>query len=666
MTQLSDFEIDIQTKLLRATFLKNLMFCQKFMPEIYQLYKDYKPQKSKLTFDHNGEVNIVSNGNLVYLEFPKDSSKKQVDAYFKTPRQFASSITFSDKPVYEHEYQLNKLYKKRILLAGDDNSYISKAPAEQMDFLVMIGIGMGYHVEELMQRTNVKQLYIWEPDKDVFYCAMHIIDLSLINAHCINLSGSLTIKIGGNENQFVNEIYTSLQASGVYNMSRLYMYRHYHSEKTDDGFKNLSQLCYRLLGGLGFFEDEIISISHTLTAVDKKLPLLKAPTAFQNKIKDTPVFIIGNGPSLDEHLKYIKENNNNAIIFSCGTAIKAILDAGIIPDFHIEMERVAAQYEWLDQVGHKDKLKTITSITLNNVYSKFYSLFKASYIIAKPKDGGMDFLYEYIDKDIYPGVYACNPTVTNAAAAIAIRLGFKQLYLFGVDFGFKDESKHHAANSMHNQKDYHGYKAKVNSAFSVKGNFCDEVFTTQIFDSARGSLEMLLEAYSSVKCFNCSDGAYIQLTTAEKIKDINPLISIDNKKEKLALLLKGAFSNEIYNELDFVRLFEEKLSPLKQIIDELRNSCKNEIEDRVQLSLLFGNQYQYIYQFHNKPETEIFFRFISGTLNYFQTTIMVNVFYFPELTDRKQYIRWSLDLFEQHLNWLFDELKNYYNKPSKY
>jgi len=666
MPQLSDFELDIQTKLLRATFLKNLAFCQEFMPEIHQLYQNYQPKETKLTFDHNGEVNIVNKGSLLYLDFPKDNSKKQVEAYFKTPRQFASSISFSEKASYEHEKQLKKLYDKRISLAKDDESYIFKAPTEQMDFLVMIGIGMGYHVEELMQRTKIKHLYIWEPDKDVFFCALHTMDLSLINSHCIDISGSLTIKIGGNENQFVNEIYTSLQTSGVYNMSRLYMYRHYHSEQTDQGFKNLSLLCYRLITGIGFFEDEIISISHTLTAVDKKLPLLKAPAAFLNQIKDTPVFIIGNGPSLDEHLEYIKENNNNAIIFSCGTAIKAILDAGIVPDFHIEMERVAAQYEWLDHVGHKDKLKNITCITLNNVYSKTHLLFKESYMVAKPKDGGMDFLYEYIDKEIYPGVYACNPTVTNAAAAIAIRLNFKQLYLFGVDFGFKDESKHHAANSMHNQKDYHGYKAKVKSAFAVKGNFCDEVLTTQIFDSARGSMEMLFEAYSSVQCYNCSDGAHIQLTTPESIENINKFISIDNKQDKLTFLLKEAFSRDIYNNRNFTQLFEEKLNPLEQIIGELRGSCKGEVEGRVELSLLFGNQYQYIYQFHNKPESEIFFRFISGTLNYFQTTIMSNVFYFSDPSARKQYIRWALDLFEQHLSWLFDELKNYYNKPSKY
>ncbi len=34
--------------------------------------------------------------------------------------------------------------------------------------------------------------------------------------------------------------------------------------------------------------------------------------------KSAPVFIIGNGPSLDQHLAYIKANEDNAIIISIG------------------------------------------------------------------------------------------------------------------------------------------------------------------------------------------------------------------------------------------------------------------------------------------------------------------------------------------------------------
>ena len=666
MPKLSDLELDIKTKLLRATFLNNLAFFQRKMPELYQFYKAYQPEHVKLTVDENDAINLVSKGSLVYAQDPQQSSKKQVDAYFSRPQQFINTLTFSDKPQYEHEKQLGALYERRMQLVDSDESYNLLGHGELIDLMAMIGIGLGYHIEELINRTKIRYLYIWEPDIDVFHCAMHTIDFSSIYEHCNDLSGALTIKVGGNENQFVNEIDSLLKTNGHFNCARLYMFRHYNSKETDLGFNNLTKLCYRLSSGLGFFEDEIISVSHTLTAVQKKLPLLKAPTLFQNTISDIPVFIIGNGPSLDQHLTYIKNNQNNAIILSCGTALKAILDADIMPDFHIEMERVAATYEWIDKVGYKSKLKQIKTITLNNVYAEIYNLFGGSYIVPKPKDGGMDFLYQYLNKTDHPGVYACNPTVTNAAASIVTRLGFTQLYLFGIDFGYKSETQHHASASMHNQKDFHGYKEKVASDFRVKGNFCDEVFTTRILDMARGSMEMLLEANPNVVCYNCSDGAYIQLAHPTKIAKIKSFAPIIEKETQLKALLTKAFSSDAFGENDYEKIFEEKLILIKQAVDELRDSCKTELDDRVQLGKLFTDQYKYVAQFHGNKELEIVYRFLNGTINYFQTNIMANVFYFYEPLARKKYINWALNQFEQHLTWLYIELEQYYNKPSKY
>lgn len=666
MPQLSHSELDNKTKLLRATFLHNLAFFQKKMPELYEYYRDYTPSKVTLTFDHNGDVNLVNDGSLIYQENPQESSAQQVAAYIDKPRQFVSQLSFSENLKYQHEKELKKLYEKREQLLSSKQVDGLLKNGEFIDFMAMIGLGIGYQCQQLFEKINIRHLFIWEPDSDIFYCSMHIIDFKNIFESCIDNAGALIIKVGGNENQFVNEIDQQLKNYGYFNSARLYMYRHYRSEETDKGYKNLTDLCYRLSNGWGFCEDEIISISHTLTAVEKKLPLLKSPTLFKNIVDDVPVFIIGNGPSLDEHLAYLKGNQKNAVVFSCGTALKAILDAGIMPDFHIEMERVAATYEWIDKVGHKDKLKQISIITLNTVYSEIQNLFGQAYIIGKPKDGGMDFLYEFISEEEFPGVYACNPTVTNASAAIAIRLGFKQLFLFGVDFGYKDEQKHHAKGSMYYQKDFHGFTEKMTSAFKIKGNFGEDVFTTQTFDVARASMELLLQENPDVVCCNCSDGARIQLTTSQKIDEIGTLHPINEKNKVLASLLLDAFSNKAYGELDFNRIFQGKLKAFKKIIDELKGSCKGEVPDRGHLAYLFSEQYKYLKQLQGNKETEVYYRFINGTLNYFQSNIMTNVFYFSQSEDRKKYINWALSIFSEHLSWLYQELVEQYDQASKH
>jgi len=666
MPQLTHSELDNNTKLLRATFLTNLAFFQQKMPELYEYFRDYKPKKVKLTFDHNGDANLVNNGSLVYQENPQENSEKQVSTYIEEPRQFVSELTFTGSAKYQHEKQLKMLYERREQLLRNKTTEDLLKNGEIIDFMAMIGLGMGYQCKQLCDQVAIRYLYIWEPDSDIFHCAMHVIDFNGIFEHCVKNSGALIIKVGGNENQFVNEIDQQLKNYGYFNSARLYMYRHYHSEDTDKGYKNLTELCYRLNNGWGFFEDEIISVSHTLTATEKKLPLLKASALFKNNLDNAPVFIIGNGPSLDDHLDYIKNNQNNAIVFSCGTALKAILDAGIMPDYHIEMERVAATFEWIDRVGHKEKLKKISIITLNTVYSKIQDLFGRAYIIGKPKDGGMDFLYEYISKEEFPSVYACNPTVTNASAAIAIRLGFKRLFLFGVDFGYKDEEKHHAQGSMYFQKGFHGFTKKMASAFKVKGNFGEDVFTTQIFDVARASMEILFQENPDVVCCNCSDGAHIQLTVPQKVTEIGTLKTIEDKRNGLTSLASDAFSDKAFKELNFNQLFNNKLKVLKQIIDELKSSCEIEVIDRTHLSRLFSEQFKYVKQFQESKKTEVYYRFINGTLNYFQSNIMTNAFYFNQNDEQKKYINWALSLFSEHLSWLYCELESQYDKASKH
>ncbi|WP_413701355.1 hypothetical protein ACLKMH_06680 [Psychromonas sp. KJ10-10] len=82
-------------------------------------------------------------------------------------------------------------------------------------------------------------------------------------------------------------------------------------------------------------------------------------------------------------------------------------------------------------------------------------------------------------------------------------MGFKEIYLFGLDYGFKSEEDHHAKGSVYQEME--GFK--MTGDFKVPANFEGEVYTRRVFDSSRGVLEMLLEQNPTIKCFNASDGA---------------------------------------------------------------------------------------------------------------------------------------------------------------
>jgi hypothetical protein len=665
MSQLSDFEIDIQTKLLRATYLNNMMVLKKHMPELFEFYQNYQPTRAKLTFDHNGDINMVSEGGLVYEEEAKINSYKQAEAYLADPKLFSYNIKFSDSTVnFEHERKLRDLYKKRESEVKNFGFNILKVN-NTIDFLTMIGGGLGYHIERLFQLTQVRYFYLYEPDPDCFYCALHCIDFGPLIEGCFKLGGAFTIKVGGNANNYVNGINYILLDQGFFNVTRLFNYRHYHSEATDETYKKVFELSYRLSSGWGFFEDEIISLIHTITNSKAQFPYLINKKLFNNKLKDKPVFIVANGPSLDDDIAYIKANADNAIVFSCGTALKTILDSGIMPDFHIEMERTALLYEWVDSVGHKDKLKQINIIALNTVFTDILKLFKNAYLLPKPKDGGMDFLYSFLDKQKYLPVDCCNPTVSNAATAAVAYLGFDTMYLFGVDLGYIDEEYHHSKGSIYYKKGSHAEKGKMSSEIKVKGNFVDEVFTTHHFDNSRASIEILLENNPDISCYNASNGAYIQLTTPLVKEEFPVLSKIKDKPQLIEELLEDSFSFEELEKLDLSSLFELTLEQTKDIINKVISITSVKITSRLQLAHLFSAQYKYARSFKDNKDTRVIHRFLGGTLNYFQANIMTNAYLYDNETKQLEYIRFGLSIFHEHLTWLYDELEKSYKNPSK-
>ena len=292
MSQLSDIELDIQTKILRATYLNNMAVLKKYMPELFDFYANYSPSRAKLTFDQNGEINMVSEGSLVYEQNAKKLSYKQAEAYFEEPKLFSYSVSRTEESKFKHAQTLEEIYLRREKDVKTANFNLLKSEA-QIDFLTMIGVGLGYHIERLFQLVNIRFFFLFEPDPDCFYCALHCVDFGPIIEHCFSQGGAFTIKVGGNANQYVNGINEMMNNYGFYNVSRFFNYRHYHSETADETFKTIYELAYRLSSGWGFFEDEMISVIHTLSNAKENYPYLIDKSLFKNDLKDVPVFILG-------------------------------------------------------------------------------------------------------------------------------------------------------------------------------------------------------------------------------------------------------------------------------------------------------------------------------------------------------------------------------------
>ena len=530
-------------------------------------------------------------------------------------------------------------------------------PGGQINFIAFVGSGLGYHIEQLVKRYSIRSLFIFEPEPDVFFATLHTVDIAAWFSACQRLGGELTFKIGGTEEEFVNEIYSSFRREGFFNLVQMYFYRHYMSDKTTDAFRKINELAYRYKAGWGFCEDEIIGISHTLTNISKNKAHILLDEVKNNE--SYPVFVIGNGPSLNDNIDYIKQNQNNAIIISSGTSLKPLLDNGIIPDMHVEQERPKYIYQWVKKVGHEELLKQIPLLCLNTVYPGILSLFKKPYVVMKTGDAGTTFINDYVSEK-YQELFFCNPTVTNASTASAVAMGFKKLYLFGLDYGFKSKEEHHAKGSA-----YDDVKTfQLQNELKVPDNNGGEINTTRIFDFSRGVLEMLLGSNKQVSCTNVGGGAKIEHTYYADQQQLPKFIEIKNKKEIVEQYLNDSFSDDYVISHDLSAEFKAVLPEFQAYISAICDSL-NDVVNKNQLTEIFSLQYKFVNDFEGDRSRKLFHKIFSGSLNYLQASIMDNVSRYREQAAQEAYIAFCINEMKQHLLFLLNDLSEHFDKDAR-
>jgi len=650
--------------LLNATLTANLDALKFYLPSVYEIFKDYTPVDSGVVIDDNGNIDLYNSKKNVYGGNPKDFAKKQVTKFVNCPLFFNLELGKipDNEIIYDHQRVLTDIATKR----EKEVTTLPVINEERLDFVCMIGVGLGYQIEEMFRQKQVKYLYLCEPSKDIFYAMLHCIELRPIFEHCTENGGGVTINTGTNDENMFNGINDVLNRIGRFYVSRFYIYKHYDSATTDGLINKIKEIGYRFAFGWGFMEDEIIGFRHTVANLKLGYKVCKKQSEFINNSPNRPVFIIANGPSLDFSLEFLKENQNDIIIVSCGTTLRSLLKNDIKPDIHIEMERPVQLLSVIEEVEKQQensnvKLKDIQIITLNTVYSEILKKFKSPLLFRKFNDAGSEFIQKFDKSKVYIAPKYSNPTCPNSAMALITSLGFKEIYLIGTDFGYITKFHHHSKSSCYypdssDEEFVDTMTPNMPENQKVKGNFRDSVFTTDLLDSSRAGVEMLLSETKSINAYNCSDGVLIAHTKPLLIQDINLDDNVSCKETFLTEILNSAFDNSVFTEQKVEEMIDKSFRVLKVTLEQLMLIIDKKVDSREELSDLFAAQHQLLIQLESREEYHFNYWMIQGTFKYLQTYIMSNSFMYEDLKKRNEFMNHTLDLFREHIDFLFIEL----------
>ena len=600
-------------------FNSNLSAFKVYFPQIFQEFSDYTPTDWIPIQLSDGQIDVIRSDSLVayYGGSPKSSADLRFEYFEQYPQKDGLVLGYNGTKLKKyHHYQFVEKTEK---LLDEISEHVGKLP-DTVKSLVMFGVGVGYQINTLYDKKNVEKLFLCEPNKDFFYSSLFAVDWQTILSNIDKNNQRLYINIGDDGTNLFRDLLSQFYSIGPYILASTYIYEGYQNDYLNNSLSQLREQLKIVISMGEYYDHAKYGISHTTEIISRGTPILqsKADKYLSLQDKDVPVFIVGNGPSLDDSIDTIKELKDRAIVVSCGTALMPLYKNGIVPDFHAEIEQNRSTFDWISRIADFEYLSKINLISCNGIHPDTCKLFKKTYIAFKCGESSTESAMHILNKKDYAELEFAFPTVSNFALNIALEIGFTQVYLFGVDLGFVHQKSHHSKLSGYYETDgneLYDYAKRNNTELMVEGNFRSKVFTKHEFKVAKTIMESTLSTHK-VDCFNCSNGALIKGTTPLGVDDVLLTTSLTAKLDVMNRLTNNVFRpakeySSYFNRFTNKFNSDEFVKELETLVEFVNKPKANvdEIEELIeaQRELLFSSY---------KRGRSLFFYFLYGSMNY--------------------------------------------------
>ncbi len=632
-------------------YTKNLAFFRLNSEQIYQKFVNYRPENLTLAFDEAENVNVINckTNRFVYPESPLSYAEKQVDHFLRSEN--AKVVKFFDpKVVKTDDYHHDKMMDSYVELYGDKlKPFIHPLNDEVIQQIIMVGIGSGLHIKELLSKKKVKNLVVLDSNLDALYLSFYFVDWGEIFSSVENIE----IIIEDSEEGFFERLFVYFSNMGPFLLGKYYIYQHYQNPMLESLLDNFTFKLTSSNAFLGFYDDERVGLAHTIENTKLGIPFARKMLDMKS---DYPVFVVGNGPSLDASIDFLKENQHKIIIISCGTTLGTLQKIGLKPDIHVEQERPLNTYHWLDKNTTDEFRKGVYFYALNTVYPDVLKLFDKdkSGICIKPNDTGMVYLNYSLDQGhSFTLADSANPTVSNFGLSLCAILGFKKVYLAGIDMGMKDLKHHHSkASSYYDDEKVNENTNEMFEKFqniAIEGKNGSQVWTNSIYNASRLRIEAFIEKYK-LEVFNLGDGALIKGADFIEFDDLaipEPKLA---KEDYLSDLHNLAFGLEGFSYFDPENMRKRVVRDVTQLDSKIKEMFSVDVVSESQLSELMMEFRLSFYQSKLSPITKAL---LKGSME-LTLIAMVSVLAYGGRRDfSENYLKCRAVLFE-----FLDALKN--------
>ncbi|KZN32991.1 6-hydroxymethylpterin diphosphokinase MptE-like protein [Pseudoalteromonas luteoviolacea] len=644
-----------------SRFEKNLQCFQKYYPDVANAIEQYQVREDfclHVTSTGVGNVKPKNCDVMLYSDDPIGQAQEQVKANLAKP--FTTLTDYTNYYIPEDD----RIHMKYMGMLSSQIKQFEQQVEPQISELgnyfpsaIIFGLGLGYHLPALLERVNFRYLFVVEPDFELFFGSLFCLDWHSIINEIDKRGESLYLLLGADEDTFIADLEQMAENIGAFSIVRSFCYQHTPQIETNKLIAEWIKGYFLFQNGHGFFNDSITGLAHSIHIAEKKANFL-TNTKVEELDRDTPVFIVGNGPSLDDADEYLKKNCKNAIVISAGTSVASLYKKGIKADFHVLIERPYANYKIFGDIVPPEVYEDMNLLGVNTLYPDTIDRYKWAGITVKGNESGTDLLGMLSQTCIgtnLPQIPYCNPVVANTALSYAMYLGFKNIYLFGIDNGSSVSGNHHSKDSIYkfNQEDEQeeGYISIPLKGKFLPGNRSELVETNDLLASSNHQLEKLIAYFPERTVFNIGDGAKIKGTVPSDVDSLLDLPELSNKDvsiENFKSHFKSLGLDEIPDSVIGFDTFDE-------ICEHLLSIAREPVKTRMEALDVLTRQERFLYSYHLTHRSHLF-HIIKGAMLYYHCPMVTMLYKY----ESEQY---TLDIYTE-LNELWQgyilEMQSYF------
>ncbi|MDC7124640.1 MAG: DUF115 domain-containing protein [Spirochaetales bacterium] len=288
-------------------------------------------------------------------------------------------------------------------------------------YIVVFGLGGGYHIRELLKRNDINGILIIDKDIEILKAILSSIDLSdVLSDPRIFI---LIDKTSSYIREFLPENYLPAITGNFQTISlraRIDSDKEYFLSIFDTIKEVMDTLSDDYTVQTWFGKKWFLNSLSNLEPAESSTTILRS----QRNIS-----IAGAGPSLELYLDELADNKRNTFLISTDTALACLLKNSIKPDLVISIDCQQISYQHF-MAGYPKDIPLVLDLASPPLLSRLSNktLFFTS---------GHPFS-RYVNKNWrqFPFIDTSGGNVTHAAVSLAESLGASNIYIYGADYSY--------------------------------------------------------------------------------------------------------------------------------------------------------------------------------------------------------------------------------------